>query len=126
MATRPCRVLVVDDDQDTAQTFAYLLISIGHAATFLTDPYAVVDAVNLVKPDIVFLDLAMPGMDGWEVAKRLRKQYPPDGALRLVAVSGHGDEMARINSRKAGFDAHVTKPIAIELIESIIKQLAPR
>lgn len=126
MATGPCRVLVVDDDQDTAQTFAYLLVGLGHEATFLTDPYAVVETANRVKPHIVFLDLGMPGMDGWEVARRLRELYPHDHPMRLVAVSGHGDEQARIKSRKSGFDAHVTKPIAIDLVEIIIAQLDPR
>jgi len=126
MAKKPCRILVVDDDKDTAETFAYLLDEMGHDATFLSDPPAVLETVERVKPHIIFLDLGMPGIDGWELAKRLRKLYPPDGPLRLVAVSGHGDEAARIKSRKAGFDAHVTKPVAIDLVEVIIKQLDPR
>jgi len=127
MATRSRKVLVVDDDEDTARTFAFLLISMGHQATFLTDPHAVVEAVNLAKPHIVFLDLGMPGLDGWEVAKRLRQQYPQeDGTLQIVAVSGHGEDQARIKSRKAGFDAHVLKPVDIDLVEVIMKQIDPR
>lgn len=123
MATKPCRVLVVDDDQDTAQSLAYLLVGMGYEATFLTDPHQVVESVNRTKPNIIFLDLGMPAMDGWQVARLLRQRFPDGDRLRLVAISGRGDEEARIRSRKAGFDAHVTKPVAINLVEAIIKQL---
>ena len=125
MATKPCRVLVVDDDKDVAQTFAYLLVCLGHEATFLTDPHQVFETVDRVKPHIVFLDIAMPGMDGWEVAKRLRRHSVADGALRLVAVSGSAEPGAHIKSRQAGFDAHVAKPVEAPLLESIINQLKP-
>ena len=123
MATRPCRVLVVDDDKDVAQTFAYLLVSIGHEATFLTDPRQVLDTVQRVKPQLVFLDLAMPGLDGWEVAKQLRAAH--DGRIRLVAVSGSAEKEDMIKSRLAGFDAHVPKPLELPLLESILKQIDP-
>ena len=126
MATSPCRILVVDDDQDTAQTFAYLLVGMGHEATFLTNSRQVVDTVNRIRPHMIFLDIGMPGLNGWEVARLLRKQYPPDSSLRLVAITGHAEESAHIRSRQAGFDAHVRKPLAIDLVEAIIRQLDPR
>jgi CheY-like chemotaxis protein len=126
MTTKPCRILVVDDDRDTAQTFAYLLVGMGHEATFLTDSRQVVDTVNRIRPHMIFLDIGMPGLNGWEVARLLRKQYPPDSLLRLVAITGHADETAHIKSRQAGFDAHVRKPLAIDLVEAIIRQLDPR
>lgn len=116
-------MLVVDDDTDTAQTFASLLTEMGHEATFLTDPLAVMEATKRVKPHLVFLDIGMPGMNGWELASLLRKHYPQHEALRLVALTGQADDEARIKSRKAGFDAHVTKPIEPRLVESILKQL---
>ncbi len=123
---KSCRVLVVDDDHDTAQTLAYLLVGMGHEASFLTDPHQVADTVDRVKPHVILLDIGMPGLDGWEVAKRLRKQYPPDSPLRLVAITGRTDEHAHIKSRQAGFDAHLKKPVAVDLVEAIIKQIAPR
>jgi len=123
MAIRPCRVLVIDDDQDTAQTLAYLLVGMGHEATFLTDPSQALETARRTRPHIIFLDLGMPGMNGWDVAKMLRKEYPVDGRLCLVAVSGHSDQDARVKSRQAGFDAHVVKPVAVDLVEAIIKQL---
>lgn len=127
MATGPCRILVVDDDQDTAQTLAHLLVGMGHEATFLTDSRQVGDVVERIKPHIIFLDIGMPGLNGWEVARLLRKQYPAaDGNLRLVAITGHADDKAHIRSRQAGFDAHVKKPVAMDLVEAIIRQLIER
>lgn len=123
MAKRPYRVLVVDDDQDTAQSLAFLLVGMGYEATFLTDPQQVLESASRTKPDIIFLDLGMPALDGWQVARLLRQRFPNGGGLHLVAISGRGDEDARIRSRQAGFDAHVTKPVAINLVEAIIKQL---
>lgn len=125
MAKVRCRVLVVDDDKDTAQSLAYVLVQMGHEATFLTDPTEVLEAAKRMQPQIVFLDLGMPGMNGWDVARLLRKHYPLDGALRLVAISGRGDDDARAKSRHAGFDAHVVKPVELDLVEVIIRHLAP-
>lgn len=122
MATRPCRVLVVDDDKDAAQTFAYLFVSMGHEATFLTDPRQVAETVERMKPDIVFLDIGMPALNGWEVATMLRKKYPYDGSLKLIAITGHADEAATAKSRMAGFDAHLPKPVSPQLAEAIMRQ----
>lgn len=124
MPTPKCRVLVVDDDPDTAETFAYLLIGMGHEATFLTNPTQVPQTVDRVKPDIVFLDIGMPGVSGWDLARALRTRYPHD-TLRLVAITGKTEPQAHATSRQAGFDAHVTKPIAVDLVESILKQFFP-
>lgn len=122
MATERCRVLVVDDDQDTAQTFAYLFVGMGHEATFLTDPLQVVDVVKRIKPHIIFLDIGMPGLNGWEVAKMIRRHYPPDrDGVKLIAITGHADETARVKSRQAGFDAHLPKPVSMDLAEAIIQ-----
>ena len=124
MATPKCRVLVVDDDRDSAQMFAALLEAMGHDVTFLTEPTKVVDTARALQPQIVFLDLRMPRLDGWELAKQLRDLERNGGKpMRLVAVSGRIDEEARVKSRKAGFDAHVLKATEPQLIESIFKQL---
>jgi CheY-like chemotaxis protein len=123
VATPRCRVLVVDDEQDTAQTFAYLLVGMGHEATFLTDPQKVIEKIAQLKPHIVFLDINMPGLNGWEVAKLIRKDYPNDGeALKLVAVTGQTEQTAHEKSRKAGFDAHLLKPVSPDLAEAVVRQ----
>jgi CheY-like chemotaxis protein len=115
----------LDDDRDTAQTFAELLKVMGHEATFLTDPAKVDDYIAAVRPHIAFLDLGMPRQNGWQVAERIRARYSPD-ALRLVAITGHGGDEERARSRRAGFDAHLLKPPSPDLVESILSQFFSR
>ena len=120
---RQCRVLVVDDEPDTAQTFAYILASMGHETTFLTDPRTVLARVAEIKPHIVFMDINMPGLNGWEVAKMIRRQHPQDGeTLKLVAITGQTGEGAQVKSRMAGFDAHLLKPVSPDLAEAVVRQ----
>jgi CheY-like chemotaxis protein len=125
MRASRCRVLVVDDDRDSAQTFAYLLAGMGHETRYLTDPGRVLRTVARFKPQIVFLDIGMPGISGWELAEALRRQYAYD-ALRLVALTARGEDQDRVRSRQAGFDAHILKPVSMDLVESIIEQLFPK
>jgi CheY-like chemotaxis protein len=125
MPAQRCRVLVVDDDKDGAQTFAYLLAGLGHEARHLTDPRRVLPMVARFKPHIVFLDLAMPVLTGWDLAKALRRLYAYD-RLRLIALTAHGADQDRIRSRQAGFDAHILKPVSMDLVESTIAELFPQ
>jgi len=124
MPAKECRVLVVDDDADSAQTFAYLLAGMGHEARHLMDPSKVLRTVARFKPHLVFLDIGMPGTDGWQLAAALRKQYSYD-ELRLVALTAYGEDADRVRSRQAGFDAHILKPVSMDLLESIVEQLFP-
>lgn len=117
-----CRVLVVDDHPDSAQTFAHLLGLLGHEATAVTDPRQVVELVEQLKPDIVFLDINMPGISGWELAAMLRKTHSHE-QVSLVAVTAYGESRDRTKSRQAGFDAHVLKPVSMPLVQSIIETL---
>lgn len=125
MMRTPRRILVLDDDRDTAQTFAELLKVMGHEATFLTDPTKIDDYIDAVQPHIAFLDLGMPREDGWQVAERIRARYSAD-ALKLVAITGHSGEEERARSRRAGFDAHLLKPPSPDLVESILTQFFSR
>jgi CheY-like chemotaxis protein len=120
-----CRVLVVDDDRDSAQTFAYLLAGLGHEARHLADPGRVEQMVARFKPHIVFLDLRMPGITGWDLAAALRGKYSYD-ELRLIALTAYGEDKDRVRSRQAGFDAHILKPVSMDLVESMIEQLFPK
>ena len=117
------QILVVDDDADTAMTFAGLLQELGHTAAWVTSPQRAVDIAKQIQPWLIFLDLGMPGMDGWEVAKRLRRELGRE-TVRIVAVSGHGEPADHHRSRQAGFDAHVTKPLDMPLLESILAQMS--
>lgn len=118
---RPRRVLVVDDDRDTAQIFAALIEAMHHEAVYVTNPLNAIEVVRSFRPDIAFLDLSMPNIDGYALAQIFRGM-PELGGLALVAVSGHDEPKDRERSRQAGFDAHVGKPLDAALLESILEQ----
>jgi CheY-like chemotaxis protein len=119
-ATAPRRVLVIDDNKDAAQTLAEALKLLGHEAEAIFDALQVFDKVRTYKPDILFLDIGMPHIDGYTVAKVLRQDYGYEN-LKLVAVTAYTTEDDRRKARQAGFDAHVGKPADFEIIESILE-----
>lgn len=106
---RPQRVLIVDDNRDSADTLAILLEALGHRVRRSYDPLEVEALVEGETPDLVLLDLGMPGMSGHELARRLRRRLG-DRAL-LVAVTGWGQPEDRRRTAEAGFDAHLVKPV---------------
>jgi CheY-like chemotaxis protein len=115
------RALVVDDSHDAAESFARVLESMGCAATFVTNPLVAMDAAQALEARVVFLDLAMPELDGYALARVFRAQYGDE--IRLVAVTAFGDEAHREMSREAGFDAHVEKPVDFAMVESMLATL---
>jgi CheY-like chemotaxis protein len=112
------RVLVVDASPDCATTLQWLLQSWGHEACFATDGPTALDLANSFQPDVVVLDIALPGIDGYEVAKRLRK--PNSKKPFLVAHSGFCTDADVQRSLKAGFLAHLAKPTDPEDIRKIL------
>jgi PAS domain S-box-containing protein len=104
------RVLVVDDNADAAASLSLLLRSLGHEAYTVHDGLEAVQAAARFNPDIVLLDIGMPGLDGYEVARRLRA-LKGERAFRIVAITGWGQEADRQRSREAGFDQHLVKPV---------------
>jgi PAS domain S-box-containing protein len=115
----PRRVLVVDDSVDAAESTAMLLRMLGHQIETVHDGPSVLEAVRGFRPQVVLLDIGLPGMNGYEVAKALRAQSE-NGALFLVAVTGYGQEEDRRRSREAGFDQHVTKPVELATLQRIL------
>jgi signal transduction histidine kinase len=117
----PRRVLVVDDNEEVAGTLAILLEARGHQVFIASDGPSAIAAVARHSPEVVLLDIGLPGMSGYEVAGRLRATGHT--SLRIIAVSGYGqpDDIAR--SRGAGCDAHLTKPIEIATLDRILEQL---
>lgn len=111
VAASPCQdILVVDDNRDAAATMGLLLRTMGHRVAVVHDGPAALQSVAARCPDIVFLDLGMPGMDGFEVARRIRARS--DGrSIVVVAVTGWGQEDDRRRTREAGFDHHLVKPV---------------
>lgn len=108
-APRPQRVLIVDDNRDSADTLAILLEALGHRVRRSYDPLEVEAMVEREVPDLVLLDLGMPGMSGHELARRLRRRVGAQALL--VAVTGWGQPEDRRRTAEAGFDAHLVKPV---------------
>jgi PAS domain S-box-containing protein len=118
------RILVVDDNVDAADTLALLLKSLGHETCVVHDGLQALRMAVEFRPDVVLLDIGMPGLDGYEVARRLRalKRERP---LRIIAVTGWGQEADRTRSREAGFDVHLVKPVDPTLLTSVIGNNGP-
>jgi signal transduction histidine kinase/DNA-binding response OmpR family regulator len=112
------RALVVDDNQDAASSLAYLLREEGHEVSTVFDGLAAVKEAQSFHPNIVLLDLGLPGKSGYEVARELR-QSPGGDQMYLVALTGYGQDEDRRLSREAGFDQHLVKPISPEALASL-------
>jgi CheY-like chemotaxis protein len=106
---RPLRVLVVDDCADTRDSLRILLRLWGHETAEAADGHAALERAATFRPDVVLLDLAMPGLSGYEVARRLRR-VPGLKHVRLIAATGFGQARDLSASRAAGFDHHLVKP----------------
>ena len=118
-ARTSCRVLVVDDNIDAAQTLADLLTLTGHEARLAHDGLAAVAAAVAWCPDVVLLDIGLPGLNGFEVAKRIRREAAQP-AMVLVALTGYGQASDRQRAREAGFDHHLVKPADFDEVEKIL------
>ena len=106
----PRRVLVVDDNVDAAQSATVLLRLMGHQVEVVHNGPAALEAVREFRPEIVLLDIGLPGMSGYDVARALRA-LPENNGMILAAVTGYGQEEDRRRTREAGFDYHLTKPL---------------
>src|SRR5262249_53980080 len=103
------RVLVVDDNIDSAASLAMLIKTLGHDVHTVHDGLAAVEAAISLQPDLVLLDIGMPGLNGYDAARRIRAQQG-DRPIRLIALTGWGQDEDRRRSHEAGFDAHLVKP----------------
>lgn len=114
------RVLVVDDDIDTAQSLFLLLLDMGHDAAYATDGKGALQMASKLRPEFVLLDIGLPDLDGGEVASRLRRTPGCENAV-IIALTGLGDEQ-RSRMLQSGCDAFYTKPLEIDLIEGLLKR----
>ncbi len=126
IAVRPAltncrRILVIDDNPDVARSMTALLQVMGHEVKFALDPEEGLKTVLAWRPDVVFIDISMPGMDGYQLAGTIRTACQGDCPL-LVAVTGFGHEQHRVRALAAGFDHHLLKPPAPEDIEAILEE----
>lgn len=116
------RILLVDDNVDAAVTTAELLRILGNEVEVVHDGLAAVDAAFSMQPEIVLLDIGLPGIDGYDVARRIRANLAISQP-RLIALTGWGQEKDRFASADAGFDDHLVKPLDLErLINALNKQ----
>jgi signal transduction histidine kinase/CheY-like chemotaxis protein len=127
-ATRPAaapprrRVLVVDDVRASAMTLAMMLKSIGQETSVAHDGASAIEQILASQPDVVFLDIAMPGMSGYDVARHLRAD-PRTASLVLVALTGYGNSEDRRRASDAGFNFHITKPTSMDQLTDLLRAL---
>jgi CheY-like chemotaxis protein len=116
------RLLVIDDNQDAATSLAMLLRLQGHEVRVAHSGAAALEMTNSYTPDVVFLDIGMPGMDGYEVARRLRQQ-PGLEKVVLAALTGWGQREDRRRTAEAGFNHHLVKPPEPKVIDGLLADL---
>jgi len=115
------RILIVDDNVDMVRGLVRLLELLGHDVQTAYDGPTAVEAARVHRPEFVLLDLGLPGMDGYQVATRLRQEQGSQDAV-IIAVTGYGQEDDRCRSREAGFDHHLVKPIDHNVLVTLISQ----
>jgi CheY-like chemotaxis protein len=113
------RVLVVDDNQDAAKTMAMLVEALGGRAATANDALTALAMIGEFQPDVVFLDIGMPGIDGYEACRRIRLE-PAARRPVIVALTGWGHPQDKQRALEAGFDAHLTKPVAPSAVEDLL------
>ena len=117
----PPRVLVVDDNRDAADTMAALLQQLGFRARTAYDARSALEALRASMPDAAFLDIGLPDLDGYELARRLRAM-PETAHAVFVAVTGYGQPGDRERAQQAGFDHHLVKPVDYDALFGLIEQ----
>ena len=118
-----CRILLVDDNVDVAVSMSRLLRLLGHEVRVALNGAQALDIAEELQPDVVLLDIAMPAMNGYEVARTLRSR-PMGSKVTLVAVTGWGREHDQRRSAEAGFDRHLTKPVDPMVLEAFLDTVA--
>ena len=124
MQVHSLRVLVVDDNVDLAESTAMLLEMDGHTTEVLGNGLAVLETARRFLPDLVLMDLELPGLDGCSVARQLRAEPMLDHAL-LVALTGWGRDADKRDALDAGFDVHLTKPSSLDALRKLLARYEP-
>ena len=115
----PRRVLVADDNPDGAESLGLLLEASGHEVHLAYDGAQALEVAARVRPHVALLDIGMPGLDGYEVAARIRRESW-GGKMTLIAMTGWGQDADKLAARQAGFDHHLTKPVDPAKLESLL------
>jgi two-component system CheB/CheR fusion protein len=115
----PKRVLVIEDNLDAVRTTAYLLYAMGHKVEYAVDGHAGLDAALRFRPDFVLLDLGLPGIDGFEVCRRIKLE-PGLQHTRVIAITAYAEEEYRVKSKAAGCEMHLVKPVPMRVLEELL------
>ena len=114
------RILVVEDEEDSRESLRLLLETDGHEVSLAANGVDGLAQLASFQPDVALVDVGLPGMDGYELARRVR-ELPSGKKVKLIAVTGYGSEKARQRARQAGFDLHVTKPVTYEELVRVFR-----
>ncbi|HWJ95464.1 MAG TPA: ATP-binding protein, partial [Telluria sp.] len=117
------RILILDDNEDAALTLSTLLELGGHALRVAHTGAAAIELARAFRPEIALLDIGLPDMSGHDVARALRAE-PALAGIRLVALTGWGGPQDRLQSKDAGFDHHLTKPVTLEALQEVLPDLS--
>ncbi len=119
-AAKGTRILVVDDNQDAAESIADLLVELGHDVERAHNGPTAIEVARRFRPNVCLLDIGLPVMDGYELARQLRQAKELPGELRLIAVTGYGQEQDRRRSMDSGFDGHLVKPVNVDVLIDLV------
>lgn len=122
---RPLRILVIDDNDDAREMLRVALTLAGHTVCEAADGRTAIDVAIDVVPDVALVDIGLPGLDGYEVARQIRAE-PRAKSVSLVAVTGYGQAEDQLRALDAGFDAHLTKPVWPERLAAAIAETMAR
>jgi CheY-like chemotaxis protein len=118
-AAKRCRVLVVDDNIDSVESLAMLLRMMGHEVETASDGASGLEKAAAFKPDVAILDIGLPKVNGYELARQIREQEWSKNVV-LVALTGWGQEQHRRRSEESGFNHHLTKPVEFDVLQEIL------
>jgi CheY-like chemotaxis protein len=118
------RVMIVDDNRDAAEMLAEILAAAGFQTIALLNAQAVLDSIAEFEPDIMLIDIGLPVVDGYELAQRVRTRTAFQ-SVRLIAITGYGQESDRQRALAAGFSDHLVKPVDMKYLESILRKAKP-
>lgn len=123
--TMPTRVLIADDDAAAAAMLAAFVTGNGDTAYLAHDGAMALRMGVDLQPDVILLDISMPGMNGYETCRQLRANPRSTGAF-IVALTGWGQDKDKLHAMKSGFDAHLTKPADLDLLEKLLAEASER
>ena len=117
--TLTLRILIAEDNPDSACSLKVLLQGLGYEAQVVNDGESAVRAAAVFRPQVILMDIGMPGLNGYDAARQIREQSP-DMQVRIVALTGLNQQIDRLRSAEAGIDHHMVKPLDLEVLQPIL------